>query len=256
MSEPYKPRPTRAERRAAAREAAKQLVDHTPPPTRKGFRWDYTLAFVVAIMTLLVVIFPPQTVESMLFWLAIIFVLGIYPASHLVSHTLSDNKRFIYPLAVGGWLCVVALIGFYKWPLLPYYRQLSDKETKAFADSISKPPAGAEQLRLGCPQTSEEICITAGQFLPLFQRAGWTVEGNQIQRLLLPKPVSGVALFRHGEGTPVPSNPDLGLWIKQSPGLIQIVGAFKGLHMPPQQAADASMPDGVIGIYFGPAPVP
>jgi hypothetical protein len=173
----------------------------------------------------------------------------------LVRNEKSSVKRISWfiGLLISATAVIIAF-GLFVWPPLPYYRTLSPGEIESFNGFLGKAPVGAESIRLGCPQVNEELCVIAGQFLPLIQRSGWKVEGNDVKRLVLPKPTSGVALFEHGTGTADPSNPDQGLWTLQSQSVVQITKAFTSLKMIPIGAADATMPEGVIGIYFGPAP--
>jgi hypothetical protein len=207
MVQPYRPLPTRAERRATAREAARLLMRQQAQP--RGFRWDYTLALAVAVIAVIQVFVPPQTPRTALFWLVATFGMGIYPVLQIAEWGVGrEGSWIVRGVALAVWSVAMGVFGFRVWPAIPYYHKFAKEELTQFSSTVSNPPSDAEQLRIGCPQSSEDLCITAGQFLPLFQRAGWKVEGNSIQRLILPKPISGVVIFRHGQGTPVPSNPD------------------------------------------------
>jgi hypothetical protein len=98
--------PTRQERKAAAREAAKLLMQGE----RKKFRWDYTLAFVVAIMGIVIYFRPPQDLLSALFWLVIMFGLGIYPVLHF-SELILPNWKVLRLAALLVWVFVVLSFG-------------------------------------------------------------------------------------------------------------------------------------------------
>jgi hypothetical protein len=74
-----------------------------------------------------------------------------------------------------------------------------------------------------------------------------------IQKLNLPKPIAGIGLFKRGLGTYVPSRPNSGLWVEQTPSLRTIERAFDkiGLKSELLPQADQTLPDGAVGIYFG-----
>jgi hypothetical protein len=99
--------PSRAERRAAAREAAKLLLQH--PPEKRGFRWDYTLALIGAAIGIILVLAPPRTSRSAAIWLVILFGVLVYPALHLAKWLLpTKSKRFTY----SGSILMLAIITF------------------------------------------------------------------------------------------------------------------------------------------------
>jgi hypothetical protein len=260
MVRPYQPPTTRAERRAIAKEAAKELLrtgKTFPLPPSQSPRLDagwYLAAFMALVLWLL----APKIGRTLtVFVLIAMGACLVRPIGQLpwvrTAETVS-KKLLLWGSLLAAAFIGIGLFGIYVWPHLPYYRSLSSKEMALFNGSLGKAPTGAEKIRLGCPQANEELCVVAGQFLPLFQRAGWSVEGNAVQRLVLPKPLSGVALFEHGEGTADPANPDQGLWMSQTKTVVQIVKAFGVVDMPPTSAADATMPVGTLGIYFGPPP--
>ncbi len=181
----------------------------------------------------------------------------LHPISHLKWVCRGDSKKkktwkFRGLMAVAT--VAIAGFGFFVWPPTPYYHNLSRDEIMRFNNTLGKPPAGGERVRLGCPPSSEDICVFAGQFLPLFQRAGWTVEGNAVDRIIVGKPTSGVTLFLHGEGNYDPSNPDQGLWTALTKGRIQIGTALTSISLPPNDEANPVFPSNVVGIYFGVLP--
>lgn len=194
---------------------------------------------------------------------AVVLVLMVgtlwYPAWHFagwMTGRVKWSRRACFAPAMVVVSVLHVLFGAYVWPPLPYYRMLSRKEIASFNAALDKAPQGTAQIRIGCPPANEEVCVTAEQFLPLFQRAGWKVEGNSLQRISVLKPVAGVTIFQHGIGTADPSNPDQGLWAVRSQSLVQVTNAFTSLGMVPGTAADVAMPEGVLAIYFGPEPKP
>lgn len=98
---------SRAERRAAAREAAKQLLRH--PPEKKRFRWDYTLTLFAVALGILIVLVPPQTIRSAAIWLLILFGVLVYPVLHLVEWLLPPNRK---SLTYSGSILLLAIITF------------------------------------------------------------------------------------------------------------------------------------------------
>jgi hypothetical protein len=97
--------PTRAERRAAAREAAKLLLQH--PPEKKGFRWDSTLALVGVAIGIVIVLAPPHTSRSAALWLLILFAVLVYPALYLAGWLLPTKPK---PLKYSGSILLLAII--------------------------------------------------------------------------------------------------------------------------------------------------
>lgn len=98
---------SRAERRAAARQAAKQLLQH--PPEKKRFRWDYTLGCLGVALGILIVLIPPQTRLSAGLWLLILFGILIYPVLHLAEWRLPTKPKW---LTYSGSILFLAVITF------------------------------------------------------------------------------------------------------------------------------------------------
>src|SRR5438445_1769860 len=84
---------TRAERRATAREAAKQLLRR--PPEKRRFRWDYTLGFAGVAVGIVIVLAPPQTAASARTWLLILFGVLVYPALHFAEWLLPTKPKWL-----------------------------------------------------------------------------------------------------------------------------------------------------------------
>ena len=133
-------------------------------------------------------------------------------------------------------------------------RKLTPQQRADFVSTLRAGQPPHESIRIGCPQSSEDACVFAATFIEHFKNAGWTVEPDAVQRLVLPKPMAGVAIFRRGTGVIDPSNPQSGLWVQQTPDLERVTRAFARLGFATQPQADPTMPEGVIGVYFGPEP--
>lgn len=116
MSDNPAPPPNRRQRRAA--QFAKRPTTMGESATeRRTFRLDITLALVLALVALAVVFRPPQTRESAVIWLCVMLLLGIYPALHVADQVLILNNKFrARALAIGVWVCMIAVFGVYVWP--------------------------------------------------------------------------------------------------------------------------------------------
>lgn len=257
MSPQSEVRKSRRQRREDARELAKEIVrsaNNRAPSPRLDVGW-----FLAVFIALALLLLAPKIGRSTTFVALIAMACClIHPIKQLgIVRDASSHrmKRCWFSILMGLAIAMIVIFAIFVWPPLPYYRILSRNDTDLFNRYLGRAPAGEEAIRIGCPQANEEICVIAGQFLPLFQRAGWKVEGNSVQRLVLPKPISGVALFEHGIGAPDPANPEQGLWAQQTLAIIQITKAFTSIKMIPSAAGDSTMPEGVIGIYFGPTPL-
>ena len=113
-----------------------------------------------------------------------------------------------------------------------------------------------EQLKITCPSNDEDLCVIATGYLELFQRAGWRTPSGGIERGLYGKSVSGISIAKKPEpGTLDPNNPNLGLWVLQSPSMVTINNAFGSLHVRVSRLAEQDLPENTISIYFGPQPM-
>ena len=81
------------------------------------FRRDFTLGLGVAVLGILIVLFPPVHPISIICWLVMIFLLGIYPVLHLAEWLAQGKKRTpAYTLVVVLWASAAALMGTHLWP--------------------------------------------------------------------------------------------------------------------------------------------
>lgn len=130
--------------------------------------------------------------------------------------------------------------------------RLTAEQQAQFISRLEVQREPREKIRLGCAAFSEEACVLAGQFLKVFQEGGWAIQGNQVERVTLPKPLAGVALFKHGEGQHDSSNAKSGLWVEQTASLVTLRESFAKIGMEVDTQADAQMPKGIIGVFIGP----
>lgn len=99
--------PSRAERRAAAREAAKQLLQR--PARKERFRWAYTFGCVGIAAGVLIALIPPKTPLTAGMWLLVVFGILVYPMLHFVEWLLPINPKW---LTYMGSILVLAIIVF------------------------------------------------------------------------------------------------------------------------------------------------
>lgn len=153
---------------------------------------------------------------------------------------------------VAFWGSVASITGLAVAVLPPRAdHRLTPEQKRAFVAALSATPAPREVIRLSCPGADERACILAGEFLGLFQSAGWKVLDDSVVRGQLGKPRAGIVLLKRGVTT-TPPPPGSGVWVEQSTSLIALQRAFAGLGMSIQQAADASQPEGAITVFVGP----
>jgi len=160
----------------------------------------------------------------------------------------TKSIRFVFLMIVA--VALVGIFGVYVWP--PSRRHtLSESESRAFASPLMAQTSPRETIKLGCAAADENTCVYAGQFLDLFREAGWLVQGNQVERVTLAKPMAGVILFQKGTGKLDPNNWRSGLWTQASPSIENVRRAFLNIGVEPEAAVDANYPSGVLGVYFG-----
>jgi hypothetical protein len=239
----------RAERRSAVREAAKLLVHQAPGS--KDSRWGYVLACLGVAIAITIVLAPPQTPISTGTWLSALFGVLLYPAFCLAHWTLPTTARWITrAVAVVGLACILFPLGIRVWPRGRH--NLSERERYAFERPLREQKVAREEIQIACPQDDEKTCVYAAQFIDFFREAGWTVQGNQLERVTLAKPLAGVTLFKHGSGKLDPSNWRSGLWAALSPSVESVYQAFVNVGIEPDSGANPQLPEGIITVYFGP----
>jgi hypothetical protein len=194
---------------------------------------------------------PPQTTPTIVFWLLLMWGLGIYPALHFAAWTLPIKTRRIANIAgIAGLAVLVAGFGKLEWP--PRHRHhLDQKEWTAFEESLKTQKEPREEILMACPQADEAACIYADQFINIFRDAGWKVQNSRLERVTLARPWAGVVLFKKGTGTIDPNNWRSGLWTKVSPSLLTVRQAFVNIGVEPDEGNDPELGEDLITVYFG-----
>jgi len=154
----------------------------------------------------------------------------------------------------------VVIFGREVWPRgIP--EKLNDAQRLKLVASL-KASARREPITLMCPPSSERDCIVAGQFVSIFEEAGWQVNDEVVQRVFAGIPQSGLYFVLHVNGKHDFSRPEQGLWTGASPAYISVIDAFSQIvEMDPDPfkrwfstdrlVTGESFPAGQIGIYFG-----
>lgn len=142
--------------------------------------------------------------------------------------------------------------GTYQMTNPPRNMRLTPKQKVDFVETLKAATEPKEGVRLGCAGADEQACVLAGDLLDLFQKAGWTVRSDGVERVRLSKPKSGVVLLKRGATTDPPPTGS-GVWVLQTPSLLTVERAFKTIGINTEKAADATMPEGVIGVFIGPS---
>ncbi len=132
--------------------------------------------------------------------------------------------------------------------------KLTVEQKTMFVEMLRKAKDPTEVIKLGCAGNDENACVFAGQLFGLFREAGWVVEGNKVERVMLGIPMPGIALFRRGEGKLDPSNPKSGLWVKQTDSLSVVRASFEKVGFSTETRAEAKFAENVIGVFVGPYP--
>lgn len=230
--------------------------------------------------------FKVQWYERGLFWgcatsaLAIILV--------VVAATLKDLRWlliFVFPLAgISSWvICKELRIRLLRWilfsilitgtgfglwklyklnsgtavnviPPRPY--DLSGDRKSRFEESLGKQTISRATVRVGCDDRDEQSCLAAARFLLAMSEAGWKIEPKQVLRLNQAIPSEGVFLASNDRNAQNYKDlpPHLGFWHQMSPSEVTLYSAFATLAIRLGATNDASLPEGTIGVYFGPEP--
>lgn len=170
--------------------------------------------------------------------------------------TLWNKVAFWGSLAsIFGLLLAVATMSMQRAPTTAPQSptELTPTQRQNFAHVLLAAPQPRESIRMGCAGADERACVLATQFLELFQQSGWSVVSNGVERVQLSSPRSGIVLLRRGTSAERPPAGS-GVWVLQTPSLLTLENAFGALGLPVNKAADAAMPDGVIGVFVGPTP--
>jgi hypothetical protein len=185
-------------------------------------------------------------------------LLATHPTLHLrwVNRASSIKGKIINSVvSIFFMLLLVVIYGRLVWPATPYYHNLTSAERTTFINTLTSQKEPREELKFLCPVTREDLCVIATDYLEMFQRAGWKTPNGGIERGMYGKSFSGITIAKRPDGGIAdPNNPDIGLWVQQSPSLVTIESAFRAVQMPLKASADQALPEGMISVYFGPAP--
>ena len=191
--------------------------------------------------------FPPNIVLACLCWAAsLLLLLHAFWIYEKTAH-LSTTTKLIAILAVGAIVLSLA------WAPVAteYHREHFVVDSAKFIDSLKSQTQERYAIKIGCAPGSEEECVIAGHFVDFFREAGWTVDGNSVQRATIGKPEAGILLFVHGTGTIDQGNAHAGLWVLQSTSLLTVSNAFRRIGLSAGMRADSQIPENKIYIYFG-----
>jgi hypothetical protein len=241
-------RSKRAQRRTAAREAAKLPAREIR--RRKDSQLGFVLFCLGIAIAIIIVLAPPGTPTLTAVWLSALFAALLYPALRVSQWILPTSTRWItQTVAIVGLVCVLFPFGKWVWPHERH--NLSNQERYAFERPLKEQKAPREKIQVACPQDDERACVYAAQFVDYFREAGWTVQGNLVERVMLARPLAGVILFKHGSGRLDPSNWRSGLWAALSPSLVSVYHAFVNIGIEPGSGPNPELPEGTITVYFG-----
>lgn len=136
----------------------------------------------------------------------------------------------------------------------PY--ELNVSREQSFLQLLKRPQTEPKDiLRIGCtPTWSEKSCIAAANFLMKFSEAGWVIDTDRVFRMDTQIPNAGVTLCTNfvPPGPKLP--PHLGRWEKMNASSVTILCSLAGIGIPFHAGSDPALPNGTLGIYFGPEP--
>ena len=244
----------RREAEASLRKTAREKAERLVPVSREGKGFpnkDITLFFIGVAVGIAIVLVPPQSPLWVGVWLCVLFLVLIYPTLHFAKWVLRGRLSLItYPGAILILAITVSIFGRAVWPQV-HRHFFTEVERNQFEQPLKDQMETREEIQIMCPVADESSCVYAGQFIDLFRQAGWKVQGNQVDRITLAKPLAGVVLFQHGSGTLDPDNWQLGLWSPISPSLENVRKAFVNVGIEPDSGANPNLPGNIIAIYFG-----
>ena len=132
--------------------------------------------------------------------------------------------------------------------------ELDATSRDSFTESLRRVPQKPDFVLLACNERDESSCMFAAQFIPLFQRAGWKVEGPQIERAGLLVPNKDILLVDYGPPLIDPQDPDHGVWTMRLPWRTHLQRAFKDLKIESKSLNDPKLSEKKTRIYFGNSP--
>lgn len=177
----------------------------------------------------------------------------VYPVWHLpVINRQPQGVR----LAVARFLAIlgicIAVCGFGVWVWPPTsLGELTPLQRAEFSTTL-KTQVTRTPIHLMCPPADERECVTASQFITIFEQAGWQVKGRMVERVVPGTPQSGLYFVLHSAINRDPAWPsNKGVWIMMPPGYYAVKEAFRRYIKTGLQSG-TNATEGEIGIYFGP----
>ena len=235
--------------RQAARELAKSFI-------REGrrlpkFRWDITLACLVAATAVIIVIAPPQSRLTVFVWLVVMTGLGAYPAFHFADWIPVTNKTIARAIGCIALAALISGFGYAEWPPIRRHA-LSVGERTEFENAL-RPQKGSElQVQIGCPAGDEKACIFAEQFVALFGESGWNIQPT-VSRLMLSKAEDGVFVYRRGgDKEDMMKRWNSGGWFAINEAhLLAVQNAFRAIHIEIDGGANPDLAENMMMVYIG-----
>jgi hypothetical protein len=219
------------------------------------WEWAHTLGLLGIAMTIAVLLFPPGSRETFIAWLVALVACLVYPFLHFSRIVLPFvPAKVAYAISMVVLVTCIAVVGVRNYPIPAYYHVLSKKERAKFIETLQSQKTSRHIVRVMCPPNNEDLCVVAKEYAELFQWGDWKIEGPAVRRATLSKPMAGVVLQQHSTGPGTPDDPRTGVWTQVTDSAMTITAAFKGINITVDPQGDYTMPEGTIGVYFGPAP--
>ena len=131
---------------------------------------------------------------------------------------------------------------------------MTETNQKKFTAAIASMPSKPDLVLISCPSSNDDTCAFAEQFIPLFQRAGWKVQGPQVDRVTMGRYTKEIVTADYGPSLVNPQNPDEGVWTQVLPWRFGEEAAFKMLGMTTHSLNDPALPKTNTRVYFGSVP--
>ena len=252
------------QRRAETNAIARLPMDAARSPAPQGKPIDRWLTYLAIAVTIILYLLP-KTPLVVIGCLAFIFALLCHPLWNLwwIERTMLRRILALALLAVA-----LFLVGQLAWPKsggdrtgdagMPLVRPYDISGIRRIRlIGLLQQQAPKATLRIGCVHWSEAACVAAGRFLLVFSEAGWRIDSGRVFRMESLVPDYGIAVASRpgpGEQRDKALPPHLGMWHRMTPSEITIQRALRELQIKVTGASDSSLPEGTIGVYFGPEP--
>ena len=209
-----------------------------------------TIAGVVVTVVLYLL---PRTPTVIVICLAFIFGLLCHPVWNFWWIEKTITRKLV---ALGSLAIAIGTIGAMVKPESQRLYNLTEGRRIKLKSLLQQKEPRAT-LRIGCVTWSDTACVAAGEFLMVFSEAGWKIDSAKVFRMEAQIPMAGVAIVTRPEPgaeklPPLP--PHLGRWSKMTPSEITTWRALRELDIPIRGSIETDLPDGTMGVYFGPEP--